>query len=1328
MYQNNKTVNRAISTSNRDLRIHSFPSGNYTVIDNGTDRGWVGGGWTPILNRNTTITDAHGSNYPIIDACSTLIDPITDQPIAIVRLNQVVWKKNSKESLLPPDQMSWNGLSCDMRPLYFGGAQQIIGNNFKIDLWWDGKTTFLCHRKPTIDEVKSMPQWVLTGSADYNPHALTHHVLSHAPDRSISTSGVSSVATGPLLHEYQKDLKPFSEYEDSTITRRVNLRDPTFGHSWKTHQLAEWRERLGFVSEEVVKKTFLATTQLVPSVKHENEDNPKDFHVSRFPFLKSKLLRETWYIDPVEVNLGPKAKREYALVCYGDKSKACFYFILGTAQTAEGVLACLWEFTRDIGSPDTIKSDYATNLVQNNAYKRFMRLTLIKLEASEADRHNQNHVERKWQDLKRHAETIILRRNVPMDQSHRVYQHLCDCFNHTATSSINWRTPWEMIDGDTPDISVFRFKFWEPIWYLVNTKKFPDQRFLRGRFVGIAWTTGDSMCYRIYTDESNIISREIHRSIVVPRHPDETYPRTLLKLNSDYFFPTPKWENSEAQTNAQPEGGRKRERTTSTNVHQAEHQQRGKTIVPGSSIIAGEPVSQQQTTHGPEEARIRKEWLEMTLDETNRIAELYSPPSEDVDHSELKGIVKHMTKSVKGEKIVHFYAQYHTGQIMEGTFQDMKEDAPYMTAMYIIQKKIPNKECKDWATAYIATLDKVLSRTRLVGDVQGERQRLQRNVNSAIVSSRRSAELTTPAKRKGKPGRNNRQRNSPLSEIKYGIKVPKNVAQALSIDQTNGNKLWQEAIKKEIDALMEMKTFKILSDQEAKCFDRGQYQYAPLRMIFDVKHDLRRKARLVLGGHVIDASGHDTYASNMKGISARVLMLIAQANDLDVLVGDIGNAYLYATTKEKIYCRTGQEFESSGQAKAGQIAVLVMALYGTKSAANRWHAHLADTLRSMKFIASRFDRDIWYRLRGDGNGYDYIGTHTDDLMVVAKQPQVIFDKLLEIYTIKKIEAPSFHLGCDYVLDGSGKWLIGTTSYIKEALEKVKLLLGKKDLGKDDTPMSPTAQPELDTSPILDVDKHRVYQQLVGIAQWLITCGRFDLCYAVSSLSRYSSAPREMHLKMMERLFKYINKNKSLNVIIDAKPYNPPVIQLLGMEEDWEEIYPGAIEELDDKFPTPMGKELSTTIYFDADHAHDQKTRKSITGIIAYIGNTPVIWMSKRQGAIATSTYGAELCAARTATEEAISIRYMLRSLGVPITKPTLMLGDNLGSLQSVTSPGAICKKKHTQINFHYVREAVAAGIVQLAKVDTKLNLSDSFTKPVEKSIFLSHRQLHYSLE
>jgi hypothetical protein len=57
----------------------------------------------------------------------------------------------------------------------------------------------------------------------------------------------------------------------------------------------------------------------------------------------------------------------------------------------------------------------------------------------------------------------------------------------------------EVMRGHTPDISMFRFRFWEPVWYFEPTAKYPKPNFLPGRFVGIAWEHGDAFTYKIWT-------------------------------------------------------------------------------------------------------------------------------------------------------------------------------------------------------------------------------------------------------------------------------------------------------------------------------------------------------------------------------------------------------------------------------------------------------------------------------------------------------------------------------------------------------------------------------------------------------------------------------------------------------------------------------------------------------------------------------------------------------------------------------------------------------------------------------------------------------------
>ena len=69
-------------------------------------------------------------------------------------------------------------------------------------------------------------------------------------------------------------------------------------------------------------------------------------------------------------------------------------------------------------------------------------------------------------------------------------------------------------------------------------------------------------------------------------------------------------------------------------------------------------------------------------------------------------------------------------------------------------------------------------------------------------------------------------------------------------------------------------------------------------------------------------------------------------------------------------------------------------------------------------------------------------------------------------------------------------------------------------------------------------------------------------------------------------------------------------------------YPDAVEAIDCKVPKPLVGEMEITAFVDSDHAHDKVTRRSITGLLILVGSTPIYFLSKRQGAIATSTYGA----------------------------------------------------------------------------------------------------------
>ena len=191
------------------------------------------------------------------------------------------------------------------------------------------------------------------------------------------------------------------------------------------------------------------------------------------------------------------------------------------------------------------------------------------------------------------------------------------------------------------------------------------------------------------------------------------------------------------------------------------------------------------------------------------------------------------------------------------------------------------------------------------------------------------------------------------------------------------------------------------------------------------------------------------------------------------------------------------------------------------------------------------------------------------------------------------------------------------------------------------PISADSHPEMDKSDLLDKDGHNANQHLVGILQWLCMIGRADIQFSVCLLSQFSVCPHKEQLKAVQKVFGYLKEFPDRQIKVDHQDLK--VLPILPTPDaSFKEQYPDAFEELDERFPVPFGPPIQSSIFFDSDHAHDLKTKRSCTGIIVYVGSTPVTWSSKWQTLIHTSSYGAEFMAGKTACEEAISIRYMLQ--------------------------------------------------------------------------------------
>jgi hypothetical protein len=565
----------------------------------------------------------------------------------------------------------------------------------------------------------------------------------------------------------------------------------------------------------------------------------------------------------------------------------------------------------------------------------------------------------------------------------------------------------------------------------------------------------------------------------------------------------------------------------------------------------------------------------------------------------------------------------------------------------------------------------------------------------------------------------------------FGIRVPKNVDEALLLDEANKNTLWYDSIQKEMEnvRIAFQVDNEVTVDQARSNKYYVGFQEISCHMIFSIKMDgkFTRKSRLVAGGHTTDPPTSITYSSVVSRDTVRIAFTIAALNDLDVMSCDIGNAYLNAPCREKIWCKAGTEFGSD----KGKVMKIVRALYGLKSSGASWRAMFAQTLSDLDYVSSKADPDLWLKAKTKPNGdeyYSYVLVYVDDVMHFDHEPHIFMSQLEGIYRLKdKAEAPDRYLGANIdkvqTTDGNIAWSMSSHEYLTNAIKNLETQLEKegvpplKTYGKrnGDRPFPASYRPEIDTSPELGEELANRYLQLIGILRWGIEIGRIDIITEVSVLSQHQCIPREGHLDAVYRIFWFLKcslkKKEQGRIVFDGlRPFVDESLFNPSNSNIWKDFYQDAEEAIPSNMPEPRGQKVYLACYVDADHAGNLMTRRSHTGVLLYVNNTPVIWYSKRQNTVESSSFGSEFVALRIATEMIESLRYKIRMFGVPIDGSTDVFCDNKSVVTNSSIPSSVLNKKHNSICYHKVREAQAAGTIRVGWIQGEYNKSDIATK------------------
>jgi hypothetical protein len=210
------------------------------------------------------------------------------------------------------------------------------------------------------------------------------------------------------------------------------------------------------------------------------------------------------------------------------------------------------------------------------------------------------------------------------------------------------------------------------------------------------------------------------------------------------------------------------------------------------------------------------------------------------------------------------------------------------------------------------------------------------------------------------------------------------------------------------------------------------------------------------------------------------------------------------------------------------------------------------------------------------------------------------------------------------------------------------------------------------------------------------------------MSSFRAAPRQGHLDRVKRMCGYLANKKSAAIRIRTE--KPDYSDVPVRTFDWERIYGKVEEEIPDDIPEPLGKSVVTTTFLDANLLHCLATGRSVSGILHLLNKTPVDWFSKKQNTVETATYGSEFVVARVGVDQTVDIRLTLRYMGVPLDGKAYAFGDNEAVLTSSNIPHSRLGKRHNALNYHRVREAIAAKFIVFTHLSGSLNVADILSK------------------
>ena len=227
-----------------------------------------------------------------------------------------------------------------------------------------------------------------------------------------------------------------------------------------TVPLVQWKHRLGFVPDHVVRKTLDATTQLVPTVEAETREIMRDHFHTRLPELKVRRLNDVCFVDTFFSSVSSvRGYDSWNLYAFQRTGMDVIYLLRKRSQSPTTLSSLITDF----GAPMKLKSDNAPEF-KSKKWTSTLQKYAIKQAFTEAHHPNENLAERRGGAIKAATVHLMTRTGTPLEYWCFALEYVCLLRTVIARRSLDWMSPHEKFWGERPDISVFRLVFYQPIW------------------------------------------------------------------------------------------------------------------------------------------------------------------------------------------------------------------------------------------------------------------------------------------------------------------------------------------------------------------------------------------------------------------------------------------------------------------------------------------------------------------------------------------------------------------------------------------------------------------------------------------------------------------------------------------------------------------------------------------------------------------------------------------------------------------------------------------------------------------------------------------------